>query len=1093
MTLDHHLWHVNPWVQYRYAKVTPSTSQCCAKARTPVHIRPRYRQILLCGSSSSNHPGSDVAPVPLQTDRPAASDHVYTTPDSGVKGNAVPWTGQAGVTAAKCSGKPACAISSGAGSVPAAEAAQEAAAATNDQAADDAFSGKLSLDGSDIVPTHQAASAAVAAPLRRRRIRWPPTEASAAVGLAVAVAFTQLTNTLLCKPVLVHHCQHRVIQQCSSCCAPPAAQAHQHQYIQRCPQHALSPLPLPLARDMHQDQLLTPTYHVPSLVSVPAPLDDDWTSALIAVKEWVHGRVAYHFQQVATAHVSQKVLALWLFAFPFILVFGYVYKQVAQVTMKEAMYKVYALLYRVPGVGIAKEANTASYLVANTVFLAGMFTFAAIIGIVSDEIKTGIKNSRTGNYNMRLSGHILLLNWSSSSTALLRQIASAYAEGGMFGNGAPWPWNNRPPVVVLADKRKAQMDEAVHEMLRDRGLQLEVHTREGNPFKMSDLRKVAASKASTIIVLHPDSASNTSNAEAIKASVVMCLTALGPQEDNQRVVVQMAAQVPEDQGVIHSLGVTSRLVGRSAIQSFELPDTQLMHRLIAQTAAQPGILSCWLDMLALANNSAQFYCTELPAVLAGKPYVEVRRAFAHAVACGYRLPTGPAILNPDDSAIPPSGSKLILLGRGGAANLLASPNSQLFTTAATAACDRLQRERTYKSKARNILVANWPLASIPELMEGFSLFTPANSTITFTLPGEPPGAWPTRLGSCRFNFICTDHPTSVKVLLEAGIKTADAVVLGSGAAGGGELEADARILAAVLQVQDAVIASKRRDAPHLVAPIRRCATSKLASHYLSVLAAEQLKAVTVQPALGAMAATVPAPAVVANALGTQLAVAAGGGGGSAAATATNMIAAASNSSGAMGVQLPAAATTLHGHLVNPVGLLTALVGGGQSAQQQQMAATQPSCQQQSVPQAAVLFEPEFLVPTDVTSALMTQVVSEPAYSDIMKALLFSSDGMEMYLRNPASFNIPTGVPISFAEVEEVVRLTKQTALGYIRGHGSGSQASSNAAKQRSVKDLHGSSKHQQRERTAVLGPAASHMVTFGEADRIVVLAQDFNL
>lgn len=32
-------------------------------------------------------------------------------------------------------------------------------------------------------------------------------------------------------------------------------------------------------------------------------------------------------------------------------------------------------------------------------------------GIVSDEIKMGIKNSRSGNYNMRLSGHILILNW----------------------------------------------------------------------------------------------------------------------------------------------------------------------------------------------------------------------------------------------------------------------------------------------------------------------------------------------------------------------------------------------------------------------------------------------------------------------------------------------------------------------------------------------------------------------------------------------------------------------------------------------------------------------------------------------------------
>lgn len=39
-----------------------------------------------------------------------------------------------------------------------------------------------------------------------------------------------------------------------------------------------------------------------------------------------------------------------------------------------------------------------------------------------------------------------------------------------------------------------------------------------------------------------------------------------------------------------------------------------------------------------------------------------------------------------------------------------------------------------------------------------------------------------------------------QVLLDAGIKTADAVVLGSGPPVGAELEADARILAAVLQV-----------------------------------------------------------------------------------------------------------------------------------------------------------------------------------------------------------------------------------------------------------------------------------------------------
>ena len=48
----------------------------------------------------------------------------------------------------------------------------------------------------------------------------------------------------------------------------------------------------------------------------------------------------------------------------------------------------------------------------------------------------------------------------------------------------------RQLVVILADKKKADMDAAVHETLRDRGARLEVHTRQGSPFKLGDLRRV---------------------------------------------------------------------------------------------------------------------------------------------------------------------------------------------------------------------------------------------------------------------------------------------------------------------------------------------------------------------------------------------------------------------------------------------------------------------------------------------------------------------------------------------------------------------------------------------------------------------------
>ncbi len=74
----------------------------------------------------------------------------------------------------------------------------------------------------------------------------------------------------------------------------------------------------------------------------------------------------------------------------------------------------------------------------------------------------------------------------------------------------------------------------------------------------------------------------------------------------------------------------------------------------------------------------------------------------------------------------------------------------------------------------------------------------------------------------------------------------------------------------------------------------------------------------------------------------------------------------------------------------------------------------------------------------------------------------SSPPQELYLRNPAAFNIPQGQPITFAELAETVRATRQTALGIIRGG-----------------------------KVAVLAPHATHVLSFASDDRVVVIAEEF--
>lgn len=58
--------------------------------------------------------------------------------------------------------------------------------------------------------------------------------------------------------------------------------------------------------------------------------------------------------------------------------------------------------------------------------------------------------------------------------------------------------------MVLAEKDKEEMDRQLRTALR--GYRVEWHTREGAPHNLSDLARVAAGQAKTVILLDPDDA-----------------------------------------------------------------------------------------------------------------------------------------------------------------------------------------------------------------------------------------------------------------------------------------------------------------------------------------------------------------------------------------------------------------------------------------------------------------------------------------------------------------------------------------------------------------------------------------------------------
>jgi hypothetical protein len=91
-----------------------------------------------------------------------------------------------------------------------------------------------------------------------------------------------------------------------------------------------------------------------------------------------------------------------------------------------------------------------------------------------------------------------------------------------------------------------------------------------------------------------------------------------------------SGSVPEDGNVLRSVQSTSAnyktASGRDLqVQVLALPDALLTNRIIAQTAAQPGVLTIWLDILSPSAASSNFKCLPTPPELQQSPYREVRR------------------------------------------------------------------------------------------------------------------------------------------------------------------------------------------------------------------------------------------------------------------------------------------------------------------------------------------------------------------------------------------------------------------------------------------------------------------------------------
>jgi hypothetical protein len=541
-------------------------------------------------------------------------------------------------------------------------------------------------------------------------------------------------------------------------------------------------------------------------------------------------------------------------------------------SFREKLKSAYFNLFDIPGADATTDDTWRSGVVTQAIVFVGMFVFAVIIGIISDEIATKVEEVKTGNNRVIEKEHTVVLNWNPQLVPLLKQMAVAKSErAGTFDK----------PIVLLADLDKELMDELVEQALEDCPAtgknKLEVVTRRGNPFDADDLRKVNAHEARRVILLHPHERGSLSGEssddrgdgvagstaeerfiqkqqreEALKATVVLNLLADHGREYFPDVVVQMPYRLPAKQDLVgHALRLSARgggagdtfasnassadsdpvLVGESFRSAragpanspyVQVHGSENTGKISAFAAFQPGTSKIFEQLFKQSEDTPEFYLSHAPQFV-GKTFGEAWRMLPEATLCGLSHPDGRVTLAPSDDVVVGELDEVVMLSETSTVAVAASADVQGVPPRGSQR-QYMRRMPSTSPGPMKILFAGWNAESATALGLAQSM-APTGSEITILSDEAIARGESARLRStrnCKLRIV-QGVPTAYTDLQKVKVHDMDAVIIMPDHSRG-KAEGDASALATILQIRavccdfSAARGGARRD-PHVVATL----------------------------------------------------------------------------------------------------------------------------------------------------------------------------------------------------------------------------------------------------------------------------------
>ncbi|ARF59849.1 potassium transporter TrkA [Streptomyces gilvosporeus] len=288
------------------------------------------------------------------------------------------------------------------------------------------------------------------------------------------------------------------------------------------------------------------------------------------------------------------------------------------------------------------------------VTLGGIFIVSALIGVLTTGLEARIQELRKGKSRLIERGHTIVLGWSEQVFTVIAELVEANQS------------ERRSCVVILADRDKVEMEDAIRRRIPDTG-RTRVICRSGSPLQRADLELVSLDAAKSVMVLPP--VGDDSDTDVIKVLLLLNSRRWKGALPNIVAAVQSSPNL-----------AAARLAAGETALVIDADDIAV--RLIVQSHRQSGLSTVFDELLSFVGNEIYPYPA---AALAGTTYGEALNGFDLGIPVGLRRSDGEVLVNPAMDTVIGSDDDVLVVAEDDLLMRLADTRPAIVESAITSA------------------------------------------------------------------------------------------------------------------------------------------------------------------------------------------------------------------------------------------------------------------------------------------------------------------------------------------------------------------------------------------------------------------------